>query len=157
MSQAVITSDLTTLATRLRNAASEAPRATETVLDDVAQKVYDLMVDKAPVLTGALRASITIVSLPGRRVIGPQGLDYAAYQEFGTGIRGEFPGEVYIIKPKKGDFLVFEVAGEKVFAREVRHPGIPPNPFVRPAGREALENVGATFAEMGADLIRKGA
>lgn len=156
MSQPVIYSDLTKLADHLGKASSSARSRSEDVLDEVAGSVYRLMIDLVPVKTGNLKASIAIVSTPGKRVIGPQGVDYAAYQEFGTGVRGEFPGEVYIIKPKKGDFLVFEVDGEKVFAREVRHPGIPPNPYVRPAGRQALENVGAQFGEMGADLIRKG-
>lgn len=65
-------------------------------------------------------------------------VEYAVYVEFGTG--------PHIIRPKEGGTLAFEVGGETVFAKEVKHPGTPPNGALRKAVRTALANLDAIVA-----------
>lgn len=152
------TADLTALIRRLDHAADSIKDASEKILDETANSIYELMVSMAPVRTGRLRTSIRIVSAPGMRTIGPQGVDYAAYQEFGTGIRGEFPTSEYIIRPRQeGGRLVFKIDGKWVSTREVHHPGIPPNPYVRPAARQGLSDLEDRYQQTGARLITVGA
>lgn len=152
------TADLTQLVANLRYAHQHIAQVSESILDETAVSIERLMQEYAPVRTGRLRASIRIVSAPGVRRIGPQGVDYATYQEFGTGIRGEFPTSSYVIRPKdeKGR-LHFKIDGKHVSAKEVHHPGIPPNPFVRPAAKEGIANLEKNYATKGAELILLGA
>lgn len=152
-----VTADIAKLSNDLRNAASRVDRSSEDILDVTAYRVETLMKQYAPVKTGRLYMSIRTVSSPGKRDIGPHGVDYAVYQEFGTATRGVFGGQEYIIKPKSpGGRLHFQVNGKWVSAKEVRHPGIPPHPFAGPAARQALDEIGDTYARMGVDLIVKG-
>lgn len=66
---------------------------------------------------------------------------YAAYQEFGTGTRGEYPGTAYEIRPKAAKALRFYAGGSKpIFAKVVRHPGVPPRPFMRRALLEVMSD-----------------
>ena len=151
------TADLTKLVRRLSDAAHDIKDVSEKILDETATSVEALMVSMAPVRTGRLRASIRVVSAPGMRTIGPQGVDYATYQEFGTGIRGEFPTSSYVIRPRQeGGRLVFKIDGKWISTREVHHPGIPPNPFVRPAARQAIDDLENRYQTAGAELIMKG-
>lgn len=157
MSTAAATADLTKLVEDLRKARRDIRRTSDEILDDTAIKVETLMKQYAPVLTGKLRNSIRIVSAPGIRTIGPVGVEYAVFQEFGTGIRGEFPTATYVIKPKKpGGMLHFEIDGKRVVTSEVHHPGIPPHPFARPAAHAALDNIEKTYADAGVQLIMEG-
>lgn len=154
VSSTVATADLTALATRLRKAHQGVAEASEQLLDETATSVYELMLQLAPVDTGRLKASIRIVAAPGIRTIGPQGVDYATFQEFGTGIRGEFPTKTYIIRPRdENGTLTFQIDGRWVSTKEVRHPGIPPNPFVRPAAHQSLDSLEQRYEQMGAGLI----
>jgi hypothetical protein len=80
----------------------------------------------APKRTGALAASITVEM---RGIVGPvvtfvisSPLDYAAYQEFGTGP----------IVPKRAKALSFTVGGMRVFA--MRTSGVPATHFMQRAG-----------------------
>jgi HK97 gp10 family phage protein len=79
----------------------------------------------APVDTGVLRSSITETGVVGDtiRVISP--VEYAKYQEFGTGVYAG-GGMIY---PKSGRFLVWRDrrSGKMIFARAVR--GVPPKRF----------------------------
>ena len=117
---------------------------------DTAEQIATRMRELAPVKTGALRNSIRIISQPGKVQIGPFGIPYAAYQEFGTGTRGEFKGHMYEIRPKKAENLVFRVNGRWVSTKLVRHPGIPAHPYARPAAREVLGNFGPELAQTAA-------
>jgi hypothetical protein len=49
--------------------------------------------------------------------------------------------------------LAFEVEGNMVFTRLVRHPGTKPNPFMQRAVDFAREKVDETFAELWLELI----
>lgn len=80
----------------------------------------------APKRTGALAASITIEV---KGVVGPRvtfviasDLDYAAYQEFGTGP----------IVPKSAKVLSFVAGGQRVFT--MRTSGVPATHFMKRAG-----------------------
>jgi hypothetical protein len=87
----------------------------------------------AGVDTGALRGRMET-----RRTIYPEGLQahvgtpvpYGKYHHEGT--------RPHIIRPRKGKYLKFTVAGRVVFARSVRHPGTRPNPFLTRWLREVV-------------------
>lgn len=90
----------------------------------------------APFATGRLRDSIGY-QIVGDTIVISSPLDYAQYQEFGTGSRGEVPTGPYVIEPKRAKALRFQVNGRTVFAKRVVHPGVAPKPFLRPATRYA--------------------
>lgn len=142
--------DLTKLISGFRVAKREAPRFTQDYLQDVGQQIAERMRQLAPVKTGALRNSIRVITQPGKVTVGPFGIPYAAYQEFGTGTRGEFQGKMYEIRPKRAENLVFQINGRWVSTKLVRHPGIPAHPYARPAAREVLGNLGAELAQTAA-------
>jgi HK97 gp10 family phage protein len=123
------------------SAASGQPmmHSAQQIIQQSAQRVQSEAQTRAPVRSGRLRNSISIrYNGPLSATIGPQ-VPYAAYQEFGTGSRGEFPGAPYEIKPRNPQgTLVFKVQGKTVFAKVVRHPGIKARPFMRPAFAAAL-------------------
>jgi HK97 gp10 family phage protein len=138
--QSAAAADLTRLAADLSAASGQTMmESAQQIIQQAAQQVQAEAQTRAPVKSGRLRDSISI-KYPGpfQAVIGPN-VNYAVYQEFGTGTRGEFPTAMYEIKPKKpGGVLAFTVNGTKVFTRKVRHPGIKARPFMRPAFQAAL-------------------
>jgi len=150
--------DLTSLVADLTAASQQG-------MEDVAKKIIKGAAESvqleaqslAPIKTGRLRDSITIKYInPLKAVVGTD-VDYGVYQEYGTGLRGEFPGKMYEIKPKKGKVLSFTVSGKRVFAKIVRHPGIKAHPFMRPALTNALgKELTKNLAEAGALIITKG-
>lgn len=116
--------------------------------DEIAQRIlYDHGVQVqqlaqlyAPVDTGALRASIEVRTLDGGTAveISPD-VPYEAYVEFGTGLFSEFGGSAYVIEPRQAQVLRFMVRGEWVFAKRVVHPGIRPQPYMRPAAERVAD------------------
>ncbi len=64
--------------------------------------------------------------------------DYAAAVHFGSG--------PYTIRPKKRKVLKFEVNGQTVFARSVRHPGTRARPWLARAGREVAAQTGFVWS-----------
>lgn len=156
MSRAAAYADLTSLVQKFAGAKKDAKKASEHLLDEAAQKTADYMMEFAPVRTGRLRAAIRYTSSPGRREVGPFGVPYAVYQEFGTATRGEFGGSTYTIKPKRASSLRFKIDGRWINVKEVRHPGIPASPFARPAAKRALEDIGERYAETGLKLFMEG-
>lgn len=146
--------DLMNLERDLRSAAQQANSRVEDVLMEIARRIEAEMKDLAPVRTGKLRDSIRIKVYPGRIEIGPEGVDYAVYIEYGTASRGEFGGAPYEIRPKKpGGTLIFKVDGKTVGAKLVIHPGIPPKPFARPAAARWLDSLGDDVAKVGVEMI----
>lgn len=149
--------DLTTLVRDLRNARENSTKSSEKILDDTANKIQVLMVQYAPKLTGRLAQSIRIISTKGRREIGPQGVPYDVYQEFGTATRGEFKTSAYVIEPRDPNGrLTFKIGDRWISTKKVIHPGIPAHPYARPAAKDALQGLTDTYATMGVDLILKG-
>ena len=90
-------------------------------LEESAKFVFAEARERAPVRTGKLRESISLVKVNDLHYVVGSPLDYAVFVERGT--------RPHIIKPKRARALRFEVGGEVVFARLVRHPGTKPNPF----------------------------
>lgn len=87
----------------------------------VANDLRNALVQVAPVDKGRLKASIKVEVVGGKIVITM--VDYAIYVEYGT--------EPHIIRPKTKKALKFKVNTVDVFAKQVRHPGTDPNPFIR--------------------------
>lgn len=147
MSSYAATLDLSLLAKDLTKAAARADEEVDKVLADAAQQIKMSMLMLVPRRTGNLARSITIQASPGRYEIGPRGVDYAIFIEYGT--KGP-----YEIKPKKADgVLAFTMGGRTVFAKSVIHPGIEAQPFVRPAAEAYVDSLGDKAADVGVDII----
>src|SRR5690606_39028417 len=100
---------------------------------EVTERVADRCRVLAPNRDGTLRSSIrTAVRVSGTKVVGHvySDLDYSVYVQRGTGLYGPAGRP---IRPRRSPFLVFDVGGRTVFAREVR--GTPPQPFMLEALR----------------------
>ena len=76
--------ELTKLARDLEAAGQNADKAADSVLANAAGKILMEMKQLVPVDTGRLKGSINIIATRGRYVVGPVGVPYAAYVEFGT-------------------------------------------------------------------------
>jgi HK97 gp10 family phage protein len=151
--------DLSGLAENFARASGQDFRtAAADLVNSYAVQTASLAQSFAPVDTGDLRDSITIQRpSPLTAVIGPVGVAYAVYQEFGTATRGEFGGSVYEIRPKKpGGVLVFQVGGRTVYAKFVKHPGIPPHPYMRPAFERIVTPFGQSLAQLGGSYVKYG-
>jgi HK97 gp10 family phage protein len=151
--------DLSGLAENFARASGQSfAAAAADLVNSYAAQTAALAQSYAPVDTGALRDAITISRpSPLTAVIGPARIPYAVYQEFGTASRGEFGGSVYTIRPKKpGGVLVFTVNGRTVYAKEVKHPGIPPHPYMRPAFERIVTPFGQSLAELGGSYVKYG-
>lgn len=157
MSNFAASADLRSLAADLAWASHEGiTQAAAKTVQETAARTQALAVAKAPRKTGELANSIQTqwVDLL-TAIIGPTVL-YGVFVEFGTGSRGEFPGQPYEIKPVKAEFLVFTVNGKVVHAKKVTHPGIKAEPYMRPAVMEALEPATADLLRRGALIILRG-
>ena len=149
--------DLRQLAQDLRGAGQDIERVAAILVQQTAQKVQQLANANAPRDTGKLAASITITYVDRlTAVIGPTAT-YGVFQEFGTGTKGEFPGQPYEIRPKTKPYLVFKTkSGKTVVTRLVHHPGVKAQPFMRPAAVQALDPFAGELLAKGLLLITKG-
>ena len=129
----------------------------------------------APVDTGRLARSIRRTEPTTR---GPMrvsclvgtNVEYAAAQEFGSGLRAEDESarHVIIIEPRYAKALAFRWPdGPKdnpaydhrsglFFFRRVRHPGVPPHPYLRPALASVRSEAAVTIMEAVAAALRRG-
>jgi len=98
----------------------------------LADFTYEEMRRRAPVRTGKLRRSIEKRVAGLKAEIGPT-VPYAIFVERGT--------RPHIITPVRAHALRFEVGGEVIFARLVRHPGTKPQPFVRETAEETARRI----------------
>lgn len=144
--------DLTNLAKDLYAAAENAEQATQELLEAAGDAIIADAKSRVRVKTGALKNSITKKSFPLKVVVGPDEF-YGTYIEYGTGTRGEFPGAMYQILPKNGQYLKFKVGSKTVFARSVKHPGIKAYPFMRPAAEQWVDDLPRDLARVGVMLI----
>lgn len=144
--------DLTELAKDLTQAAENVEQATQELLEAAGDEIIAEAQSTVVVKTGKLKNSITKTSLPLKVVVGPSAV-YGPYIEYGTGSRGEFPGSMYEILPKKGSVLVFQVGGKTVYARSVKHPGIKAKPYMRPAAQKWVDDLPRDMARVGVMLI----
>ncbi len=140
------TADLTRIIENFARAQNQSADIAQSYLIETGQQIADRMRALVPVKTGYLRNSIRVVSQPGKVTVGPIGVFYAPYMEFGTGTRGEFPRPMYEIRPKHAANLVFKINGQWISTKLVRHPGISPRPYARPAARQVLYEIGGGLA-----------
>ena len=77
--------------------------------------------ESCPVDKGLLKLSINVIPTKEGFLIKMK--DYGEYIEFGT--------NPYIIRAINKKVLRFTIGGKEIFTREVHHPGIRPNPFIR--------------------------
>lgn len=150
------TADLTKLSLRLSQSKTRVEKTAADLIHGAATEVQALAQSNAPYKTGRLRQSIQVrFETPTKAVIGPS-VPYGAYQEFGTGTRGEFKGSEYVIKPKNGKMLHFKANGKWVSAKIVHHPGIPAHPYMRPAVQKVIDQLGPDLAKSVALKIVSG-
>lgn len=128
---------------------------TKNVLNDIGGKIVALAKKKAPKKTGKLAQSISY-TVDGERLVIEVKAPYGMYQEFGTASKGEFGGSPYKIRPKNGKYLVFKVKGKTVYAKEVTHPGVAAQPYLRPAVTESLGPLFDALAKRGQASILRG-
>lgn len=142
---AAATIDLTALADDLNEAARKADVTVMDILIEMAEQIAEEMRKEVPVASGRLRDSIRVKVLGDRIEIGPEGVDYGVYVQYGT--------EPHEIRPKNAQALRFNVNGKTVFASVVNHPGTEPNPFATRAAQKFLDSLGEKAADKGVQLI----
>ena len=141
--------DLNSLARNFNTAARDMPTRMEEIRQRVAVVIFQEQLRLVPRKTSRLAASIRIKNTLGRTEIGPDGVPYAVYIEYGTGQFNEFGGSAYEIRPKTpGGTLAFDVGGKTIFTKRVIHPGIRPQPFIRPSLINALASLNADIANV---------
>ena len=59
----------------------------------------------------------------------------------------EFGARAHVIAPVQAQVLAFEIAGRRVYAAQVHHPGNPPKAFLRPALEHSLTAIRGYFQE----------
>lgn len=113
---------------------------------------------RAPRDTGRLKRSITIgkpYKVRGKykyAIDVGTNVEYAAAQELGSGIHAEGGGKPYPIYPVKKKALAFVWPGApagmsideetgKVVLASVMHPGVKPQPYLRPALRDSVQEI----------------
>lgn len=151
--------DLNQLASDLTAASGGSLEANTKIIVASALAQIELLAEAyVPRRSGRLAGTITTEPINngmGGRV--SVSADYARFVEFGTGIRGEFPGQMIVIRPRRAKFLRFTGAnGQTIFAREVRSPGMAPRPFLRPAFERVIVPMVAGIADTAALTIIKG-
>lgn len=156
VNEPVIYFDITALVRDLKQVSElTTEQITENVLQDIGKEITINAQQRAPVKTGKLRQSIHYFVRGGTLTIDASA-EYAPFIEFGTGSRGEFPGKPYVIKPKKGKYLVFKAGGKTIYTKQVTHPGIAAQPYLRPAAIDVMGPLLDKLAERGQALIVKG-
>ena len=109
-------------------------------LEALAEYCAEVMRQEAPEVTGELKNSIIVEKIGELTyVVGPT-VEYSIYVEYGTG--------PHIIEPRHARALRFETEEGIVFAKRVRHPGTPPNPFVHRAAEETIHNAAQIIDEV---------
>lgn len=151
--------DLSNLAADLTRATGGSVAAnTKALVASVTAQTEFLAQAYAPVRRGQLRGSIHSYPVNG----GMGGVvvadaPYASFVEFGTGTRGEFPGQMIIIRPRTAKFLRFQGRdGRWHYAKEVHSPGMAPRPFMRPALERAVVPLAEGLGDIGVLTIVKG-
>ncbi len=112
--------------------AAKSPEALRSFLYGAGDILYDSFVRSSPRVTGYMIGTTT-VEVSDRSVrVGPT----AAYAKFVD--QGTSPHTIFA---RPGGVLAFDVGGQTVFARSVRHPGSPGRFFVKTAKEESQEAI----------------
>ena len=123
---------------------SEAEGVLDAAVNLGAMEIRNAAADKAPQKTGNLRRSITATRSTDSSAlveydIGTN-LEYAAIHEYG--------GTIY----PRGQFLVFEIGGETIFARSVT---LEARPYLTPAFDEKKEAAKEVVGQMVAEAMQR--
>lgn len=117
------------IATNFANSPKLVKDASDKMLEMATLIAWGKAKELAPVDKSTLRGSLQ------RSVNGFEGkiftaMNYASYQEYGTGIYSDHPTAPRVpITPKRAKFLVFQKGGKTIFARSVL--GVKPRRFMR--------------------------
>lgn len=114
-------------------------RAIRDFVDRTANFCEAKMLEYAPVGRGKLKESIRQRRIEELKVIVEVGVPYGIYVERGT--------RPHIIRPVRAKALRFEIGGQVVFAKFVRHPGTKPQFFVRRAQEETSREIPRLWSE----------
>jgi HK97 gp10 family phage protein len=142
-----VKSDLGELVQALHSASRNIQHEAQEILEKTGEEIAEKMRAIVPVDTGRLKASIRVITEPGRVTVGPVGVEYAYYVEYGTGSRGEFAQ----LKTKNNTVMI-KTRGQWVPLKKPT--GQRPQPYMRPAAVEVLQPLGVPYAEAGARLIK---
>lgn len=157
MASAVYKAEFDTLVDDLKRAEGDF---TEDVITQILHSMGDEIADRAktkvPKKTGELAASIAVYKGPMYVNVKAEA-PHAAFVEFGTWSHSTINPRsgTYTIRPKKpGGVLRFTAKdGTVVYTRKVEHPGIEPQPYMKPAVDEVLEEYGEQVGNAGVVLI----
>lgn len=141
-------SDLGSLVQTLHRAGKDIKGEAQQILEKTGEEIAEKMRQYVPVDTGRLKASIRVISEPGRVTVGPVGVDYAYYVEYGTGSRGEMAE----LKPGKNNTTMIKAGNKWVVLKKPK--GQRAQPYMRPAAYEVLTPLGVPYAEAGKRLIK---
>ena len=119
-------------------------KALEKAMPAISVRIQNELVLRAPVQIGRLKNSIKV--FPDKHGVQITMVEYGKFVEFGT--------PPHVIRPREKEALKFEVGkkerlGQKipkaqaniVFAKEVKHPGTRPNPFIRETLQTKLKKI----------------
>lgn len=132
--------------TALNNSPALLKQAMKVMLTTGALIAEGTAKEKAPAQNGVLRGSISHKVFDDYAIVGTN-VEYAKYQEYGTGIYGK-TGQP--IRPRNAKVLSFVIGGTRVFAREVR--GTPAKKFME-AGLKMVQSKIATVIAKGRQLV----
>lgn len=130
-----------------RDARENIRRTLMSDLEWGAEQVKLKMRENAPVDTGFLRDNIHVIKIGNAYEIGPVNVPYARPQEYGA--------KPHTITAGPGKTLAFMMNGKMVFVKSVKHPGNKAQPYIRPAGDWAREEMPERIKVTGASMLRK--
>lgn len=151
--------DITALADQYQSAGVSAKAAAQQVVAQAVTDVEAYAREYAPTRTGALRASITSwVDGSGLTGVISASAPYALFVEFGTGTRGEFPGQMITIRPKSPNGMLKWTGsdGKTHYAKVVHSPGMKARPFMRPGLTDAIDALAGDLANAVITSVVKG-
>jgi HK97 gp10 family phage protein len=139
--------DLTNLEDDLEEASRLSGQSVHQIMLGFASEIQADMQQRAHVVTGKMRANITIKDEPSGITVGVDDavVPYAKYEAYGT--------KPHIIRAKNKKALMFKVGGKTVIVKSVHHPGQPAHDFVTPAIEDFIHKLGPAASDVGVTLI----